>query len=237
MFTTTWSDGRVVPSAEESRVAVDLTFLQEGSSKVVFPMVPITGRRRIMSGLGNILKTVERDGQEEPASRELEEVIPKILKEGRGQGGTSVWAIIWAEGAEGRRIGERGAQVRRVLSGGGGWGAKQGLLSLDPETEVGLREEEEVENFARAFRGEEGVVRRGSWVQFVVEPWEEREVESEGGGIVLGAQGDTVEGLEEVKVQEGVFGGMSTQGIYVSSKGEGITTRIDMPGSYVMSGF
>lgn len=33
---------------------------------------------------------------------------------------------------------ERGATLRRVLSGGGGWGVKAGLLSLDPDTSHGV---------------------------------------------------------------------------------------------------
>ena len=71
---------------------------------------------------------------------------------------------------------QRGARLCRVLSGGGGWGKKAGLLSLDPE--VGYEdgnELDDVENDAAppAFFGDtvgEPIAREGSAVMFFVAP-------------------------------------------------------------------
>lgn len=59
------------------------------------------------------------------------------------------------------------------MSGGGGWGQKQGLLSLDPESRYSTEDQEDIDSFIRSFKGEEtagsGIVAPGSWVQFLVE--------------------------------------------------------------------
>lgn len=79
-----------------------------------------------------------------------------------------------------------------TVSGGGGWGKKQGLLSLDPDTKFsapglgGGNGDEDLESFVRAFKNEHGsggegygvaagpfdagVVAPGSVVQFFVAP-------------------------------------------------------------------
>lgn len=62
------------------------------------------------------------------------------------------------------------------MSGGGGWGKKQGLLSLDPETKYSLSEEDDLDSFIRSFSSQhdggaqEGVVAPGSFVQYFVSP-------------------------------------------------------------------
>jgi hypothetical protein len=62
-----------------------------------------------------------------------------------------------------------------AVSGGGGWGAKQGLLSLDPETSYSAPEQDDIDDFIRAFqeRGNEdqldGLVKPGSYILFCVE--------------------------------------------------------------------
>ncbi|KAG9236915.1 hypothetical protein BJ875DRAFT_455230 [Amylocarpus encephaloides] len=160
---------------------------------------PITNVRKIVSGLGNIVRQLEFDDHDVgPASRELEEAanhrIRSLSAETLSDHRSEVWALVvpgeiaesalekrfsisrgallndrqnqqesiskeetsTAEGSEsvvvntqraptkvsldlnrndyiGRWI-RKGAIFCRVLSGGGGWGAKQGLLSLDPQT-------------------------------------------------------------------------------------------------------
>jgi len=145
--------------------------------KSFIPAVALTPARPIVSGLGNIVRTIDFGGEEGtgPASRELESTVTKYLNTmGYGNTTIDVWALItppdsgskkakpdapvhplksltataddiqskWLApdnlGKEsslvGRCIPKGNARFCRVLSGGGGWGAKQGLLSLDPQT-------------------------------------------------------------------------------------------------------
>ena len=73
------------------------------SSTVIAPLVPLTEARKIVAGLGNILRQVEIDLRPAPASKELEDIIPKLLKvrSGRHGGQTvgpmGVWALIYPE--------------------------------------------------------------------------------------------------------------------------------------------
>lgn len=60
------------------------------------------------------------------------------------------------------------------MSGGGEWGAKASLLSLDPQTSYGVEsEEDELERFMRSFKGEDSadgaIIRPGEYVRFFVE--------------------------------------------------------------------
>ncbi|KAM0280748.1 hypothetical protein ACHAQH_003918 [Verticillium albo-atrum] len=71
-----------------------------------------------------------------------------------------------------------GQRIFEVVSGGGGWGKKQGLLSLDTETKFSLTGEEDLEAFIRSFNSREGgdgdstfcsgIVAPGSDIQFFV---------------------------------------------------------------------
>lgn len=40
------------------------------------------------------------------------------------------------------------------MSGGGGWGDKKGLLSLDPQTKFSTTDDEDIDSFARSFLGQ-----------------------------------------------------------------------------------
>jgi hypothetical protein len=81
----------------------DMKFKHKSVSTVACGLVPITQPRKIVAGLGNILRQVDIDGSA-PASTELERVIPTILDERRiskgerGQdspsGPVGVWALI-----------------------------------------------------------------------------------------------------------------------------------------------
>lgn len=66
------------------------------------PLVPLGPPRKIVSGLGNIVRQIQIDGVPSPASQELEIIIPQILEEksrveedgGASQGAIGVWAYI-----------------------------------------------------------------------------------------------------------------------------------------------
>jgi V-type H+-transporting ATPase proteolipid subunit len=103
--------------------------------------------------MGNILRQLSKGdgtGEPTPASLELEKVLPAYVKEHKIQDQRlAVWALVEPGSSSNgavtisESIGDpsdhvsvairNGARLHRVVSGGGGWGKKQGLLSLDPE--------------------------------------------------------------------------------------------------------
>lgn len=125
------------------------------------PLIPLTPARYIESSMGNILRLLHgSEGKTFPASIELESAIEAFFRVRSEQQRTvQIWAIVGADSEESRRptpispvqlkslwkvtvsprhslAGEllgKGARLYKVLSGGGGWGKKAGLLSLDPE--------------------------------------------------------------------------------------------------------
>ncbi|PWY80510.1 hypothetical protein BO70DRAFT_315581 [Aspergillus heteromorphus CBS 117.55] len=116
------------------------------------PLYPVGQRRRVISSMGNILRQLAKhtDSQSSapmPASSELEKELPRYIAEhGIVDQRVSVWALI-EDSEDGFQMDantntqkslvssiRKGGALHRVMSGGGGWGKKQGLLSLDPET-------------------------------------------------------------------------------------------------------
>ncbi|KUI66490.1 hypothetical protein VM1G_01628 [Cytospora mali] len=68
----------------------------------------------------------------------------------------------------------RGARLHRILGGGGEWGAKASLLSLDPHTSHGRdTEEDRLNKFIKSFHSEDdakdAIAKPGDFVQFFVE--------------------------------------------------------------------
>jgi hypothetical protein len=122
------------------------------------PIEALTGRREVVSSMGNIIRRIKSHQHQEPvpASAELEEKVPQYLARRSDTRGTLVvFALVSPPGpmempglgkptqsSEGtipeadmsslRLALLRGSHLHRVTSGGGGWGKKQGLLSLDP---------------------------------------------------------------------------------------------------------
>ncbi|KAM5459792.1 hypothetical protein MferCBS49748_007958 [Microsporum ferrugineum] len=114
------------------------------------PLHPVTAPRTVAESMGNILKTVSNKITLEndiPASAELEKAIPQYIKNHKLESQRlAVWAMVTpksiAEAHSGSSSGgdidissalKKGSRLYRVMSGGGGWGKKKGLLSLDPE--------------------------------------------------------------------------------------------------------
>lgn len=116
------------------------------------PLRPVSQRRKVISGMGNILRQVAKfadDDQSDdpmPASSEIERELPRYIEEyDIVDQLLSVWALVETPEihvpAEFKTLQDRmsyslrkGGKLHHVMSGGGGWGKKQGLLSLDPET-------------------------------------------------------------------------------------------------------
>ncbi|OJD14141.1 hypothetical protein AJ78_05490 [Emergomyces pasteurianus Ep9510] len=126
------------------------------------PLHPVTEPRKIVTSMGNIISQLCRgdgSGSTIPASTELEKALPAYLKENNLENQrVAVWALVQPVASNDERpvssdmtadanvntngrnkqmdpfvAINNGATLHRVVSGGGGWGKKQGLLSLDPE--------------------------------------------------------------------------------------------------------
>ncbi|KAI1613280.1 hypothetical protein EDD37DRAFT_679606 [Exophiala viscosa] len=112
------------------------------------PLQPLTSERRITKSMGNILAQIQIDGNAVPASKELETAVPDYLASNSGvtQGPGLVYALIRPPNLQQAANEEvatdgpssalslalwRGVRLHKVTGGGGGWGKKQGLLSLD----------------------------------------------------------------------------------------------------------
>lgn len=111
------------------------------------PLHPVTQRRKVVVSMGNILSVVTgaTDDDTMPASAELEKELPRYIAENDfAEPLVSVWALVekpevgpptetdTPQDRVARSL-RGGGKLYRILSGGGGWGKKQGLLSLDPD--------------------------------------------------------------------------------------------------------
>lgn len=99
--------------------------------------------------MGNILRQVSKFITDDsdlnagiPASAELEKELPRYVSEqGIPHQRVAVFALVepaasFSTDTTDQNIQaslSKGSKIHRVVSGGGGWGKKQGLLSLDPE--------------------------------------------------------------------------------------------------------
>jgi hypothetical protein len=125
-------------------------FARSLQSSCGLPLYPVGQRRKVISSMGNILRQVAKhvDGRSNepmPASSELEKELPRYIAEHNiADQRVSVWALVEKPGTDvvlsatstqDRLVQsiQAGGKLHRVMSGGGGWGKKQGLLSLDPE--------------------------------------------------------------------------------------------------------
>lgn len=116
-------------------------------SSLGLPLYPVGRRRRVVTSMGNILRQITKHADGEsmepmPASSELEKELPRYIADHDiADQRVSVWALIESPDKQGadRTAGDltqaiqAGGKLHHVMSGGGGWGKKQGLLSLDPE--------------------------------------------------------------------------------------------------------
>ncbi|KIL84281.1 hypothetical protein FAVG1_12518 [Fusarium avenaceum] len=120
---------------------------------------------------------------------------------------------------------KQGGRLYQILSGGGGWGAKKGLLSLDPQrTHFALSEEEEMQRFIQAMDGG-NFVPVGSKIQFFAstETSAAKTIGDRKTAIVFGtaskveSEADTQSSRPEATLLEDHFGALSDDGIFVTS--------------------
>lgn len=125
------------------------------------PMFPLTRSQEIVSSMGNIIREVRQSdtGEGVPASTNLETAVPKLLQSPwlteRARKTLSVFALTsrkgWYDNAslalfQGtyppkrpwllRSLLRGDARMHRVTGGGGGWGNKKGLLSLESGDDI-----------------------------------------------------------------------------------------------------
>lgn len=222
-----------------AEVTISSQLVAGGALKTHIPLKPLTSPRRIAAGMGNILKQLDSDsGEPEGASRELEKVVPKYvetLPDSHSRlGNVKVFARITPHSPTVHEdlFTTPGVRICRVLSGGGGWGSKAGLLSLDPQGESDV--EEFAENFennlfnAAGHPGEErrpqtGIAAPGKYVQFFVAETPVKDA-TEARGIRFGAVSKVEHVMDHAaeklgeKIIDGLFGGMAEQGVWVGGK-------------------
>jgi hypothetical protein len=123
------------------------------------------------------------------------------------------------------------------VSGGGGWGAKKGLLSLDPQqTHFALSEEESLDRFMGSMEAS-NFAPVGSYIQFFT-PLKASADSLEGGantdGIVFGVHDASLAGREvkEIHIHDGLFGALSNKGIFTSNSVEP-EAKLSVPNSRV----
>ena len=157
----------------------------EEISKSTADFILLTPPQVVGAGMGNIIRRllVGTDPEQvEPASNKLEEAISTYNASGKSPPLIEIWAQvtpreIWSAQptvrANPTSTIDQGHRFHRVLSGGGGWGNKQGLLSLDPDSSFrrptktpsnGFGDDFDVEAEEREALGE--VVKQGDIIHF-----------------------------------------------------------------------
>ncbi|OTA93788.1 hypothetical protein M434DRAFT_395323 [Hypoxylon sp. CO27-5] len=239
-----------------------------GHAAPILPLLPLTPPRKVVAGLGNIVRQVEVDGSPTPASKELEGLIPKVFDHRSKQdasyspGPIGVWCwvippqvvasqnlldleVFQTESSQSEaelslnsmsvfsELISSGCRLHKILSGGGGWGLKQGLLSLDPETNHSPPDQDDIEMFIKAFQERdspnpsEGLVTPGSYLMFCIEPHcTEKEVGSSQQMIpttVLGVAPNNDQELnpgglsDKIEVVDDHFGVVSKTGLFLKA--------------------
>ncbi|KAI4204884.1 MAG: hypothetical protein LQ346_001549 [Caloplaca aetnensis] len=128
---------------------------QEPNTRLIsldIPLESITLPRVVAGSMGNVIRGLFANGSSGsviPASQELEAAVDRWISNHEAEKQVvAVWALVSPAGTvdtsdkpsstdTSRLLGllDIGSTLHRVLSGGGGWGNRQGLLALDPEKE------------------------------------------------------------------------------------------------------
>ena len=123
------------------------------------PLQALTEPRLVLGSMGNVLSQIEVNGEAIPASQELEKAVSAYIKSNptsTDQGPLLVYALVrtslqpYTNSSSTEKSSIRpsrvlealwqGAKLFKVSGGGGGWGKRQGLLSLEPAVDFETRE-------------------------------------------------------------------------------------------------
>jgi hypothetical protein len=233
-----------------------------GKVKIKIPLLPLTPPRKILAGMGNVIRQIEGVEKVMTASQELEPAVSAYFaKRGLPPSAVSVWALVTPSEVYDKAVWQRnpllkirrwetplvrGARLHRVLSGGGGWGKKAGLISLDPDSDFKVAPSADMGAiFANSdlFEAQEGMLgnaaKVGDFVQFFIAyiaprnnlPFLPGETPTESEfGLDIGVIPSTVDAMpimdsphdDDVASQRGVtflnqFGFMSEKGVSIGT--------------------
>ena len=140
----------------------------------------LTAPRVISDSMGNIIRSLQfshKSASTIPASKELENCLGAWTSD--QVNAHEIWAHLtprerWSDLPQimdDPSDVERGSRLHKVLSGGGGWGNKQGLISLDPSLRVENSSAQSVFNIGQGIEREQRdvlgeIARPGDVVQF-----------------------------------------------------------------------
>lgn len=148
-------DDQVVPHISHEKrkdlqsATIDAAFQCDAIGQSVLPLTRLTEGRAITKAMGNVVTEIQTQEAKVPASTELESSVSEYIKRNpvaTSAGPLLIYAsIVPASGPLSDRLPslpfqlhslmeteKRCTRLFRVTGGGGGWGKKQGLLSLDP---------------------------------------------------------------------------------------------------------
>ena len=148
---------------------------------LVIKLKQITPPQVVSAALGNIVRKItkgENLDEEIPASKQLEKAVGRLLRDDSYPNQQkSIWALVTPRECRTDRPAvitqrlqdkiERGSRLHRVLSGGGGWGAKEGLLALDPAIQYANDQDETQQGFGD---GEDMDAERPQSLRNIVKP-------------------------------------------------------------------
>ena len=190
----------LVRSAWAAQQDIDMTQLLHNQDMILHEsllsnLTAITPSHTVSAAIGNIIRRLSVDHTSSggmPASEELERAITSGIEEKRIPAQQfGIWALIERSSQSGgtqvtdskhdasaEHLSKRilnGCRLHRVLSGGGGWGEKQGLLALDPDSDYSAEQQysEDCPQSDDYFRSRKGggleeVVRPGDKVRFYI---------------------------------------------------------------------
>jgi hypothetical protein len=179
LFGTRWlwnntSNGYVLDKSIDFTSCMITATAESVDATLELPLHQVTERRRVITSMGNILRQLAKSTDATstetiPASTDLEKELPRYIKEHNiVDHRVSVWALVEkpdlvvadsGSSTHDRLIQslQQGGKLHRVMSGGGGWGKKQGLLSLDPEVSFsGTVNRDDLVSLAQIFSPESG---------------------------------------------------------------------------------
>ncbi|KAL8762450.1 MAG: hypothetical protein Q9184_001533 [Pyrenodesmia sp. 2 TL-2023] len=142
-----------LPTNEECELQLSSSPAQEPGAELInlnIPFQSVTLPRVVAGSMGNVIRGLFANGSSGlvvPASQELEAAVDRWISSHEAEKqAVAVWALVSPAGTVclsdkpsstdiSQLLGllNTGSTLHRVLSGGGGWGNRQGLLALDPE--------------------------------------------------------------------------------------------------------